>query len=181
MRSTTHLTGALAVLATTGLLGLGGAAHATASDTARTGDPSTTHERGIVVECTGGIRGRHVYTSVYENNRYGNEIQLLLGTGDHRVGGSRTDDDGFRHGHRVRAAIRVAGHRAVVTGTARQVGDRIPVSEEHDDAGQHITVTGFHHSLDTDLTLTWRGAAAPLTCATAFAYRLTVTRESTVG
>ncbi|WP_395656332.1 hypothetical protein [Nocardioides sp.] len=169
MRSTQLITGVLAVVATTVPLGIGGAAQA--------GEATTTHERGIVVECTGTVHGRDVFTSVYENDTFANVLQVLVGDDEQQVGGSRTDRDGFLDHGRVRAAMQVDGKRALVTGTARRVGDRIPVSEEQDDAGQHVTATGFQRSLDTDLTLTWRGATVPLDCATAFAYRLTVTKE----
>ena len=171
MRSTQLITGALAVVATTALTGVGGAAQAA--------ETTTTHERGIVVECTGTIDGRDVYASLYENDTYVNVLQVLVGDDAGQVGGSRQDRDGFLDQGRVTAAMKVDGRRALITGTARRVGDRIPVSEEYDDAGQHITTTGFHRSLDTDLTLSWRGDRAPLDCATAFAYRLTVVKEPT--
>jgi hypothetical protein len=165
----------LALAATAALIGLGGAAPATEST-----PPTTTHERGIVVECTGTVQGRSVYASLYENDPFGNELQILIGDDDQQVGGGRGDRDGFLDHGRVTAAMRIDGHRARITGTARKVGDRIPVSEEYDDAGQHITSTGFHRSLATDLTLTWRGHTASLDCGTAFAYRLKVVKESTV-
>ncbi|HEU5036174.1 MAG TPA: hypothetical protein VFT70_04160 [Nocardioides sp.] len=172
MRSTQLITGAMAVVATTALTGFGGAAQAD--------EPTTTHERGIVIECTGTIDGRAVYASLYENRTFGNEIQVLVGDDNHQVGGSRQDPDGFLRKGRVRGTMTVGGDRAVVKGTAHRVGDRIPVSEEYDDAGQHITTTGVHRSLDTGLRLVWRGDTAPLQCDTAFAYRLKVVKESTV-
>jgi len=177
MRSTQLITGVLAVVATTGLIGLGGAAHAGDATTT----PTTTHERGVVVECTGTLHGRSVYASLYENDRYANVLQILVGDGRNRVGGSREDRDGFLDGRTVRAAMKVDGSRAAITGTARKVGAPTAVNDEYDDAGQHITTTGSHRRLATDLQLTWRGRTAPLSCGTAFAYDLMVTRESTVG
>ena len=50
-------------------------------------------------------------------------------------------------------------------------------SSEHDDAGQHITVDGFHRRLTNDLDLRWKGRTAPLDCDMAFAYDLDVTKE----
>jgi hypothetical protein len=167
----------LALAATAALIGLGTAAQTAHAATAPT---TTTRERGIVVECTGSIHGRSVYTSLYENNRYANVLQVLVGDDENQVGGSREDRDGFLERGRVKAAMKVDGRRALVSGTAHKVGPRIPVSEEYDDAGQHITSTGFHRSLDTDLTLTWRGRTVPLDCDTAFAYRLKVVKEPTV-
>lgn len=172
MRSTPLIMGALAVAATSALVGAGGAAHA--------GEPTTTRERGIVVECTGTVHGRSIYASLYENDTYANVLQVLIGDDDHQVGGSREDRDGFLERGQVTASMKVDGTRARITGTARRVGDRLPVHDEYDDAGQHITATGFHRSLDTDLRLTWRGRSVPLDCDTAFAYRLSVTKESTV-
>jgi hypothetical protein len=166
----------LALAATAALIGLGGAAHPASA----TSQPTTSHERGVVIECSGTVQGRDVHASLYENDTYANVLQILIGDDDQQLGGSREDRDGFVDHRQVRAALKVGGHRALVTGTARRVGDRIPVSEEYDDAGQHITTTGFHRSLDTDLALRWRGHTAPLDCATAFAYRLEVVKEPTV-
>ncbi len=172
MRSTQLISGALAVVATSGLIGLGHPASA--------GEPTTTRERGLVIECTGTIKGRPVYTSLYESNVASNTIQIVIGDDSHQVGGSRDTERDFRDGRQVRGVLKVAGHRALVDGTARKVGARTAVHEEHDDAGQHITVDGFHRRLATDLTLSWRGATAPLTCDNAFVYDLQVTKESTV-
>ncbi|HYF71656.1 MAG TPA: hypothetical protein VD864_02485 [Nocardioides sp.] len=172
MRSTQLITGALAVVATSGLIGLGSPASAA--------EPTTTRERGIVIECTGTIKHKPVYASLYENNTVANTIQIVIGDDDDQVGGGRDTDRDFRHGRKVSGSLQLAGDRALVTGTARKVGGRVAVHEEHDDAGQHITVDGFHRRLDTDLTLSWKGASAPLTCDTAFVYDLRVTKESTV-
>ena len=56
------------------------------------------------------------------------------------------------------------------------VSQRTPVHEAMDDAGQHIVVDGFHRRLVNDLVLRYDGTRVPLTCAPAFAYRLTVTK-----
>lgn len=165
-------TGALAVIATSGLIGLGNPASAA--------EPTTARERGLVIECTGTIKGRPVYTSLYESNVASNTIQILIGEDDHQVGGSRDTDRDFRDGRQVTGTLKVAGGRALVEGTARKVGTRVAVHEEHDDAGQHIAIDGFHRKLATGLRLTWKGATAPLTCDNAFVYDLQVTKESTV-
>lgn len=172
MRSTLLTTGALAVVATSslfGLIGQGGAAVAS--------EPTTTHEKGIVVECTGTIRGRDAFVSLYENNTVANTIQVVIGGDDNPVGGSRDTSKDFLDGRDVRGILRVDGTRALVQGTAHRVGQLTAVHEEHDDAGQHITVDGTHRRLATDLTLTWRHATAPLDCGNAFVYNLQVTRE----
>lgn len=169
MRSTQLTAGALVLVASTGLVGLGGAATA--------GEPTTTHELGIVVECTGTIKGRPVYTSLYENNVFGNTIQILIGADGHQVGGSRSTDRDFLENQRIRGVLKVAGKRALVAGAAHRVGHRKAVHDEFDDAGQHITVDGFHRRLHTEATLTWKGATAPLDCPNAFVYDLHVTKE----
>ncbi len=172
MRSTSLIAGALAVAATTIPFGAGGAAQA--------GESTTTHERGIVVECTGTVHGRDVFASLYENDTFGNTIQVVIGHDGEQVGGSRSDADGFRSGRQVRGALRVDGSRALITGTARRIGDRTPVNETYDDAGQRITTTGFHRDLLTRVTITWQRRTAPLDCGTAFRYDLTVVKEPIV-
>ena len=169
MRSIQLITGALAVVATSSLIGLGSAA--VASDT------TTTRERGNLLECTGTHHGRPVYASLYENSRYGNTIQILVGDDDHQVGGSRDGKPAFVDGRNVRGTLQIGGSRAVVEGVAHKVGKRIAVHEVHDDAGQHIIVNGYHRRLANDLTLTWKGRTVPLDCDNAFAYDLQVTKS----
>ena len=174
--------GGLAVLATSALMGLGIATPASALTAAgEAGTTTTTHERGNVIECTGTIKGRSAYVSVYENNTYANVIQVLIGDDGDQVGGSREVEEGFIHAKQVYGALEVGGKRAVVEGHASRYGKRIPVHETYDDAGQHITVDGFHRRLAKDLTLTWRKKTVPLTCDNAFFYRLTVTKEDITG
>ena len=169
MRSSQLITGALAVVATSGLVGPGSAAYA--------GEPTTTHEKGLVLECSGTWRGSEVFASLYENSTAGNIIQVVIGGGD-VAGGSRQARHAFKDRHRVHGALRLEGRRAVVEGTARAVGRRTAVHEEHDDAGQHITVDGTHRRLASTLTLAWRGTTVPLDCAGSFLYDLSVTRAS---
>ena len=165
---TTMITGALAVVATTALMG--GSAEAQ--------EPTTTHEHGIVIECTGTIGHRDVWTSIYENNTVKNVVQVVVG--DNGLGASRESARAFKVDRGVRATLQLAGKRVVIEGTARQVGKRTSVHEEHDDAGQHITIDGTHRRLATHLTMDWKGHSVPLTCDNAFAYDLQVTKESTV-
>lgn len=172
MRSTPLITGTLAVVATSGLIGLGNAAQAS--------EPTTTREKGIVLECHGTIRGRAVYASLYENNTVANTIQILVGDDDQQVGGARDTARDFLDGRAVRGILKVDGRRALIEGTAHRVGRKVAVHEEHDDGGQHITVDGTHRRLANDLELTWKGATVPLDCDEAFAYDLQVTKESTV-
>ena len=80
----------------------------------------------------------------------------------------------------MRGVMKLNGKRAVIEGTAKVVGKKIAVHEEHDDAGQHIAVDGTHRRLANDLQLTWKGTTVPLDCAESFVYDLQVTKESTV-
>lgn len=171
MRSTTLITGALAVAATSSLFGWGTTAYA--------GEPTTTNEKGILLECAGTWRGNEVYASLYENNTAGNTIQIVIADGD-VAGGGRDTTTAFKDGRDVRGVLKLKGKKAVVEGTARAVGPKTPVHEEHDDAGQHITVDGTHRRLANDLTLTWKGTTVPLDCDNAFVYDLQVTKESVV-
>jgi predicted deacylase len=102
-------------------------------------------------------------------------------TTTNEVGGSRDVSGDFIEAGQVHATLLVGKRRALVAGPASRVGKRIPVHEEHDDAGQHITVDGFHRRLTDDLTLTWRSRTVPLDCANAFHYDLQVTKEDTTG
>ena len=165
---TTMITGALAVVATTALMG----------GTATAQEPTTTRERGIVIECTGTLGAREVWTSIYENNTVKNVVQVVVG--DDGLGSSRESAQAFKVGRDVRATLRLSGKRVVIDGTARVVGKKTAVHEEHDDAGQHIIVDGTHRRLANDLTLTWKGTTVPLDCENAFVYDLQVSKESTV-
>lgn len=167
MRTTT-ITGALAVVATTALIG----------GVATAQEPTTTRERGIVIECHGTLGDREVWTSIYENNTVRNVVQVVVG--DDGVGAIRETVKPFKVGRDVRATVRVAGKRAVIDGTARIVGKRTAVHEEHDDAGEYITIDGTHRRIAADLTLTWKKRTVPLTCDEAFAYDLQVAREPVV-
>jgi hypothetical protein len=184
MRSN-QLTGALAVLATSSLIGLGSGAAQAQTDTGHpdlaghrsVAGATTTHERGIVLECTGVLRGRQVYTSIYESNVASNTLQILIGDDEHQVGGSRDTERDFLVDRQVTARMKVGGKRAVITGPAHARRARHAVHETYDDAGQHITVDGYHRRIVSDLQLTWRRHAADLDCDTAFRYDLQVTKE----
>ncbi len=158
---------------------------AAATVVAGLGSPATaaestvTHERGVVIECGGTHAGKDVFVSVYENNTFANVFQVVVG--DDGLGKSRESEKGFVTGGKVRAALRLDGRKALVTGTAKRVGKRVAVHEEHDDAGQHIVVDGFHRALRTDLTLQWKGRTVALDCDEAFFYDLDVTKTDTTG
>ncbi|MGZ4498381.1 MAG: hypothetical protein ACXVWZ_12990 [Nocardioides sp.] len=167
MRTHPTTIGTLAVVATSALIGLGGAAQAR--------DTTTAHERGHVLECTGTSHGKHVYASLYDNDAFENVLLILVGN-RHQLGRDRHDAEPYVQGRRVLAAMRIGGSPAVVRGTAVKHGPKRPVHEEFDDAGQHLVIDGFQKKLRTDLTFTWRGTTVPLTCSPAFAFNLHSTR-----
>jgi hypothetical protein len=159
---------AVGALATTltGLVSTGTAAEAAA--------PQWKTERGIVVECTGATHGVQIWTSVYDNHRYGNTVQVVIGDPDDGNGNVRSTDEKFLVDGVVKAQVKVNGKRAVIKGTAERVGPRARVYEEYDDAGYLIKTRGFHRQLRTALVATYAGTTVPLTCDPAFAYDLEV-------
>ncbi|MDN4175055.1 hypothetical protein QWY28_18975 [Nocardioides sp. SOB77] len=170
---------ALAAVATA-IAGLG-LSPATASPTTGTAaeEPTVTHERGVVIECGGTFGDEEVFVSVYENDTFANVLQVVVG--DDGLGRSRESAAGFVSRGEVRASLRLDGRRVLVSGTATRHGKRIAVHEEHDDAGQHIVVDGFHRLLRTDLTMLWKGRTVDLDCGEAFRYDLQVTTTDTTG
>jgi hypothetical protein len=174
-----HRTAAPALaLAATALTGLGALSPASGA-TMRATEPASTTERGVVMECTGSRHGLDAYVSLYENDVHGNTAQVILDD-DPAKASSRQPRDVLAAGE-VRTSVMTAGRRARIRGTAHRVGRRLPVHEVTDDAGQHIVVDGFHRRLATDLVLRYAGTRVPLTCASAFFYRLDVTRTDITG
>lgn len=137
-------------------------------------EPTMTHERGHVLECTGTWRTRPVFASVYENSEFGNEVFVHVGDDGDEVGATRRTTSPLIEDGQVATGVRLDGHRARLVGSAERVGKRIAVHEELDDAGYHVVVDGFHKRLDAALTMTWRKKTVPLSCDTAFRYDLTV-------
>lgn len=131
-------------------------------------------ERGIVIECQGDARGVQVWTSVYENQRYGNSVQVVIGDPDDGNGNLRNTDKKLLVDGAVNAWVKVGGEKAVVRGTAERYGARTKVYDEYDDAGFLIKTRGFHRQLHTDLVAKYAGKVVPLTCDPAFFYDLEV-------
>lgn len=173
MRSTHAL--AAATLTATAFLTLATPGHAGAAEEGTT----TSTETGHVVECTGALKGRPVFASVYENDQFGNEVFVHVGEDGDEVGATRTTDEPLLVDGEIATGLKLDGKRARLTGTAERVGKKIAVHEEHDDAGYHIVIDGFHKKLDSELAMTWRGRTVPLTCDTAFFYDLVVEKTPT--
>jgi hypothetical protein len=172
MRTTTPL----AVLAASALIGLGAATVSPASGATTT----TEKQRGIVLECTGSAHGLSAYASLYENDKHGNVVQVILDD-DPDLARSRSPKDDFLVDGKLRTGVSIDGRRATISGTAVRVGPKKHVHEEVDDAGEHIVSDGFHRRLADDLVLRYGTKIVPLECSPAFYYNLTVTREQIEG
>ena len=173
-------TGALAVAATTALIGLG-------ADTvsARTPDPmqeGTSRERGTLIECVGKAGAVPVRANIYQNKTYGNHLELVVhaGTDKEAVAGLEKRKP-FVAGTKVRAAGKVGGHRMVITGTAKPAGKVKKIREViPNDGGMRIVTTGTHALLAPKLRVSYAGVNGTLTCANAFHFDLKVTKTSLV-
>ena len=136
--------------------------------------PQWVRERGIVLECAGDAHGVQVWTSVYENQRYGNTVQVVIGDPDDGNGNSKDTEEKFVVDGVVKATVKVDGKRALVEGAVRRHGARTPVYEEYADAGFLIKTRGYHRQLLTDMGARYAGTYVPLACDTAFVYDLEV-------
>ena len=166
----THLRRGLAAagLLATALVGL---VHVPAAQAAA---PEWKRERGIVLECNGDAHGLQVWTSVYENQRYGNTVQVVIGDPDDGHGSSKSTEDKFVVDGVVKAAVKIDGKRALIEGVVQRHGARTTVYDEYVDAGFLIKTRGYHRQLLTDMGARYAGTSAPLVCDTAFVYDLEV-------
>lgn len=152
----------------------------TTSDNTDRGQVNTANqvrERGNAIRCTAQLAGHEAYVELYENSHYGNSVQIVLD--DDGLGAGRETVSPLVTGEQVHGSVVVDGTRAVVSGTATRNADKIPVAEEFDHAGEHLTTSGFRRSLTTDLTLRYGASTVPLSCDDAFHFVLDVTREKT--
>jgi hypothetical protein len=167
MKSTTTRGLAAVGLLASALVGL-------ASTPAQAAAPEWQKERGIVLECTGRAHGVSIYTSVYENQRYGNTVQVVVGDPDDGNGASKQTDQKFVVDGVVKASVKVDGKRALIEGVVQRHGARTKVYEEYTDAGFLIKTRGYHRQLLTDMGARYAGKSVPLACDTAFVYDLEV-------
>ena len=185
MRSTQLITGALAVAATSALIGLGAApgnAQLSADQTPDPSAPGVTHERGKLLECTGNAGTTPVRANLYQNRTYGNHLEVLLNDGTPgEAGVSHKAATPFVVGHQVRATARVSGKRVTISGTARPNGEVKRVHETVEDAGLRIVSKGTHRLLAPVLTVRYAGRTGRLSCDSAFAFQLKVTKTSIVA
>ena len=155
------------------LAGLTGSALLTLSPASAGSAPASHRERGVVLECTTTLAGRHVSVSLYENSRFGNEVQVVLDHGD-GPGNGRSQQERLVRAGAVDTTIRVAGRPVHITGTATRTAAVKRVRATHEDT----TAVGTHRRLRTDLDVTYRDRTAVLDCQRAFRYDLKVTRRS---
>ncbi len=136
--------------------------------------PQWQRERGIVLECAGDAHGVQVWSSVYENQRYGNTVQVVIGDPDDGNGNSKNTDKKFVVDGVVKATVKVNGKRAQIEGVVQRHGARTKVYDEYEDAGFLIKTRGYHRQLLTDMGARYAGKSVPLECDTAFVYDLEV-------
>jgi hypothetical protein len=194
MRSTQLITGALAVAATSALVGLAAApTDAKPAQPERTSAaqervvakaaPGVTRERGVLLECRGTLGDRPVIVSLYENRTHGNFLEIQVGEeggGSDDIRVSRETDRRFVRGTKVRAGANMVGKKATITGTAKPTGKVKRVHEVIEDAGERIVSTGTHRRLKTRVKFAYDGESTKLTCSPAFIYKLKVTKTSIV-
>jgi hypothetical protein len=137
---------------------------------------TTEHQRGVVLECTGSNRTHSAYVDLYENDKHGNVVQVVIDD-DPQLAASREPADIWNAGQ-VRTQVTIQRKTARIVGTARKVGPRHHVHSVNDDAGNHIVADGFHRRLADHLTLRYDGHRIALSCSPAFFYSLEVTTTS---
>ena len=171
------LTGALAVVATSALVGLG-----TTTATARVAPaPEKTREVGTLIECAGYVGKVPVRVNLYENDTYGNTLEVLLHDGTRReVGRSVDTKKPFVVGEDVLARTRVGGRPIRIHGTTEPTGEVKRVHDVIEDAGERIVVRGTHTILDPKIVARYAGKQGRLTCDNAFDFDLRVTKTSLV-
>ena len=179
MRSTQLITGALAVAATSALIGLG-----TAPGNAQIPDsmqPGTARERGALIECTGHAGKTEVLANLYQNRTYGNYVEVTVNDGTPGEV-SRTIESRAKliNGQKFRASSRIGGKKLVIAGTAKQTGKTRKVNEVVEDAGYRIVSKGTHKLLKPVLTVTYGGRSGVLSCDNAFLFDLKVTKTAMV-
>ena len=136
--------------------------------------PTVEQERGIVLEGSGEGGGLAVSATVYENDRYGNSVQVVLGDpDDDRIGYAEQEQPFLVDGH-LTASVEIDGRTAVLSGTVVPSGRPERLVDPGQDAGEQRVVRGTHTALVTDVVLTYDGTTVPLQFAPAFAYDLEV-------
>jgi len=185
---TKHLARTVAAALLIGGLATGGAALAhddspapTERDRTSQATPTSTQvETGIVVEATGSYAGHDVLVLLYENERYGNSLQVVLDPENDVIGWTEQEAPFVVDG-RVDTDVTVDGRTARLTGTVVRTGETSKVVDPVQDGGEQIVTRGKHTQLDADLVLEFAGSSIPLEAAPAFAFDLDVRRTTLYG
>lgn len=140
---------------------------------------TTTAEHGIVLEGTGSWRGQPVRVFVYENDRHGNSLQIVVGDpdGKHAIAAGEGRDAYVSDGV-LNVGLDVDGDLAVVKGTVRESGAPRPATEQHPD-GDLVKSQGTHTPLAVTATFDYRGETVALSFPKAFTFDLAATRAVT--
>lgn len=138
----------------------------------REAETRTESERGIVLEGTGTWKGQEVTVSVYENQRHGNVLQIVVGDpdGNHAIGSGQGREAYVIDGV-LNVGLDVGGDLAVVKGTVERNGTPRPASEPNVD-GDLVSSTGTHVPLLVDATFSYLGTTVDLEFEKAFRYDL---------
>ena len=127
-----------------------------------------------MLEGSGEAGGLAVSATVYENDRYGNSVQVVLGNpDDDRIGYAEQEQAFLVDGH-LTATVEIEGRAAVLSGTVVPSGRPERLVDPGQDAGEQRVVRGTHTALVTDVVLTYDGITVPLQFSPAFAYDLEV-------
>lgn len=183
-----HLARTVAAALLIGGLATGGAALAHDDTPApekreRTSQPtptSTQQQTGIVVEASGAYEGHDALVLLYENDRYGNSLQVVLDP-ENDVLGWTEQAAPFVVDGRVDVTVMIDGRPARLTGTVVETGRPSRVVEPQQDGGEQIVTRGEQTQLDADLVLEYAGATIDLDAAPAFAFDLDVRSTTLYG
>jgi hypothetical protein len=171
---------AVAAIAIAGLGATGAADAAPVAETTSAADTPTTVEiqRGLVLEGY----GDGVMVTVYENSRYGNSLQVVLGDPDEggHIGYAEQSAPYVVDGV-LTATVEIDGFPATLSGTVTPTGRPEQLVEPMQDAGEQLVTRGTHTQLLTDVVLAYRGTVVPIAFAPAFAYDLEVRRTTLYG
>ncbi len=140
---------------------------------------STEQQQGIVMEGTGAADGLEVMVTLYENSRYGNSLQVVIGDPELGRIGYVEQSDAFVVDGTLDAEVMVDGKVASLTGTVERTGQPTRTVEPMQDAGEQIVTRGTHTQLATDVALRYDGTDVPVDFAPAFAFDLQ-TRSTTL-
>lgn len=135
---------------------------------------------GRVIEATGSADGLDVWLSLYENQKYGNSLQVVLGDPELDLIGAAEQTEAFVVDGQVDVTVTIDGKPGRLTGSVTEIGTSKMV-EPIQDAGEQLVTKSRQTQLAAVLTLTYDGVRVPLEAAPAFAYDNEVRRVALYG